>query len=185
MSLWDYICFIYIWSHITKNVCLGLVPETKNVSLGLDSQILKDCIKCNDSDEKILNDFFENELQEEMNRVFNDMNEDIEDSVDLELKRNFAKKIKYCEEGHRNNIQRKNRKYCNIGNCKSILKDNEQNDEVPDSIGEKDPALSASEYRSLYYMSLPNINSEKVEEVPIGAIPINPNNKERVQKCLD
>ena len=35
MSLWDYICFIYIWSHITKNVCLGLVPETKNVSLGL------------------------------------------------------------------------------------------------------------------------------------------------------
>ena len=34
-------------------------------------------------------------------------------------------------------------------------------------------------------MSLPNINSEKVEEVPIGAIPINPNNKERVQKCLD
>ena len=60
--------------------------------MGLDSQILKDCIKCNDSDEKILNDFFENELQEEMNRVFNDMNEDIEDSVDLELKRNFAKK---------------------------------------------------------------------------------------------
>lgn len=97
----------------------------------------------------------------------------------------MQKKIKYCEEGHRNNIQRKNRKYCNIGNCKSILKDNEQNDEVPDSIGEKDPALSASEYRSLYYMSLPNINSEKVEEVPIGAIPINPNNKERVQKCLD
>ena len=36
--------------------------------------------------------FFENELQEEMNRVFNDMNEDIEDSVDLELKRHFAKK---------------------------------------------------------------------------------------------
>ena len=137
--------------------------------------------RCQIPHEKILNDFFENELQEEMNRVFNDMNEDIEDSVDLELKRNFAKKIKYCEEGHRNNIQRKNRKYCNIGNCKSILKDNEQNDEVPDSIGEKDPALSASEY----YMSLPNINSEKVEEVPIGAIPINPNNKERVQKCLD
>ena len=86
---------------MTKNVSLGLhmfyiylVPETKNVSLGLDSQILKDCIKCNDSDEKILNDFFENELQEEMNRVFNDMNEDIEDSVDLELKRNFAKKNK-------------------------------------------------------------------------------------------
>ena len=118
--------------------------------MGLDSQILKDCIKCNDSDEKILNDFFENELQEEMKRKW-----------------------------------RKNRKYCNIGNCKSILKDNEQNDEIPDSIGEKDPALSASEYRSLYYMSLPNINSEKVEEVPIGAIPINPNNKERVQKCLD
>ena len=42
MSLWDYICFIYIWSQMTKNVSLGLhmfyiylVPETKNVSLGL------------------------------------------------------------------------------------------------------------------------------------------------------
>ena len=35
MYLWDYICVIYIWSQTTKNYCLGLVPETKNVSLGL------------------------------------------------------------------------------------------------------------------------------------------------------
>merc|ERR1712197_317792 len=35
MSLWDYIFNIHIWSQITKNYCLGLVPETKNVSLGL------------------------------------------------------------------------------------------------------------------------------------------------------
>ena len=145
MSLWDYTSFIYIWSHITKNVCLGLVPETKNVSLGLDSQILKDCIKCNDSDEKILNDFFENELQEEMNLMT--WMKILKIQLIWSWKETLQKK-KYCEEGHRNNIQRKNRKYCNIGNCKSILKDNEQNDEVPDSIGEKDPALSASEYRS-------------------------------------
>ena len=93
-------------------------------------------MKSNDTDKKIPNDSFEKELQEEMVKVFHDLNEENEDSVDLELKKNSAKKIKYCEEGHRNVIQRRNRKYCSVGNCKSILQENEQYDAVPDTARE-------------------------------------------------
>ena len=51
-------------------------------------------MKSNDTDEKILNDYFEKELQEEMVEVFNDLNEENEDSVDLELKKkNLPKRL--------------------------------------------------------------------------------------------
>ena len=56
----------------------------------LDSQTLKDCMKSNDTDKKIPNDSFEKELQEEMVKVFHDLNEENEDSVDLEFKKKSA-----------------------------------------------------------------------------------------------
>ena len=47
-------------------------------------------MKSNDTDKKIPNDSFEKELQEEMVKVFHDLNEENEDSVDLEFKKKSA-----------------------------------------------------------------------------------------------
>ena len=47
-------------------------------------------MKSNDTDKKIP---FEKELQEEMVKVFHDLNEENEDSVDLELKKNLPKRL--------------------------------------------------------------------------------------------
>ena len=80
-----------------------------------------------------------------------------------------------------------------VENCRAILQsvpEEEQHHDynnVPLSGDSNNIPLSSEEQQSIYYMKVPNIKNEgdQVEELPIGAIPVNPNNLKRVNKVLD
>ena len=57
----------------------------------LDSDALKDCINEMSRDEKVLNEYFEDELKTELEIVFNDIGEDLKDSVDVNLEKSSAR----------------------------------------------------------------------------------------------
>ena len=110
----------------------------------------------------------------------------MKDSVDVNLEKSSAKKIRLCEKGHENVVLRKNKKFCSSQKCKALLTlKTPEEEERCQSAPLPENTISPDEQRSIYYMKLPNIHSEKMEEIPMGAIPINPNNKSRVRKCLD
>ena len=79
-----------------------------------------------------------------------------------------------------------------VENCRAILQsvpEEEQHHDynnVPLSGDSNNIPLSSEEQQSIYYMKVPNIKNEgdQVEELPIGAIPVNPNNLKRVNKVL-
>ena len=59
--------------------------------------------------------------------------QDLEDSVDIQLEKESSKKIRWCAEGHENEINRKKREYCTYQECKALLNPPESNDNVEDS----------------------------------------------------
>ena len=163
--------------------------KTKVFIENIDSKILTSCIpNTSVSDEKILSEYWEQELELELEEIIKDVDEDgSEDSIDLKVKEKEAKRIKFCSEGHENRGVTGRRKYCMENSCRAPLQSVPEKQPEDEHHNSNHVSLSADEQRSIYYMKVPNITNEcdQVEELPIGAIPVNPNNLKRVNKVLD
>ena len=118
----------------------------------LDSDALKDCINEMSRDEQVLNELFEDELRTELETVFNDIDDELKDSIDIKVEESSAKKIRLCEKGHENVILRKNRKFCSSKNCKALLtlKSPEENKNRSKSAFIPETTISPEEQRSIY-----------------------------------
>ena len=127
--------------------------KTKSISHKLDVDILKAMIRSKDSDEKILNEYWRNDLEQELEAILSDFNEDNIDSIDILIQNEQNKRIRLCSDGHRNVDVRKNRKKCAIAKCNAYLLDEDSNDDSyfifddnqhtnknnPENESEKDP----------------------------------------------
>ena len=68
--------------------------ETDVFCQKLDSDVLKECINDMYNDEKVIDEYFEAELQTELENVYKDLNEELKDSVDIKLEKDSGKKIR-------------------------------------------------------------------------------------------
>ena len=68
----------------------------------LSSNILEQCVQLEKEKIKVIDDFFENELKDALDYVANDIDDNLEDSVDLKKRSEITKKKKLCESGHIN-----------------------------------------------------------------------------------
>ena len=111
------------------------------------------------------------------------------DSVDVKVRETQNKRIKLCTAGHENWDVRSNRKKCQY--CKARLVEDDAHDHcepssTPQSAASTNVDLSPEEECALYYMHVDNISTEyKPVDKSMGAIPVNPNNVQRIKKVLD
>ena len=153
----------------------------------LDANTLKECIKVNEEDTKVINDYFESELKDALDAVSKDMDENLQDSVDIMAKSEIAKKRKLCHSGHINDNVRTNRTNCDREYCKAKLKDDgnaaivtQVNNDAKAVDNVKD-AIKAKRYLNVPYKTI----DETPEEKAVGALVINPNKSERIARVLD
>ena len=108
-----------------SNWCYDLIynEKTKVFIENVDNKILTSCIpNTSESDEKILAEYWEQELQLELEEIIKDVDDDgSEDSIDLKVKEKEAKRIKFCSEGHENIGVTGRRKYCMVSDCRATL----------------------------------------------------------------
>ena len=152
----------------------------------LSSNILKKCVKVDEEDNKVINDFFENELKEALDAVTNDMDENQQDSVDLRARAEIAKKRKLCHSGHINDQVRSNRTICDRQYCKAKLK--ESGTEIVTFVNDDSQVdnLEKENLKAKRYLDVPNITIDDTpKEMAVGAVVINPNTPERIAKVLD
>lgn len=152
----------------------------------IDSNILKKCVKLDISEDTILTEFFENDLKDAIDFVSNDVNDDLQDSVDIQTRASIAKRRKLCTSGHINDNVKSNRTVCDRKQCKSKLKlgnDDHVNLVEKESVKEE---INREELRAKRYMNVPCIvNEHSPKELAVGALAVNPNTQERISKVLD
>ena len=142
-----------------------------------------------ESDEKLVEKIFEQQLLESMKFVEKDVDSDtLIDSVEAALAKNNRKRRKVCENGHFIENPAKNRKYC--PQCKSNLtevSELHENDSDNDQIHTATEShVTPEEARAKYYLNLTNTYLDKTPiEIPLGAYSLNPNTRERIKKVLD
>ena len=88
----------------------------------IDSNILKKCVKLDVSEEMILTELFENDLKDAIDFVSKDVYDDLQDSVDIQMRASIAKRRKLCTSGHINDNVKSNGTVCDRKQCKSKLK---------------------------------------------------------------
>ena len=160
----------------------------------LDFQILKDMTKFNDEDMIIIEKYWMQDLEAELEFISKDTT-DTFDAIDIKIRENENKRIKLCTDGHINRDVRSNRKKCTF--CDKYLQkedalessffvfDKEQ-EEANDTNQHDTENLSSEDQRALFYMHVENVSSNHTPiEKSMGAIPINPNNIPRIKKILD
>ena len=159
--------------------------ETQVFDKSINTDVLKNCIKLETEDLNIFEDIFEKDLEKALGFVRNDMNEDLQDSVDIQSKVNISKKRKLCAKGHINDNVRANRKVCDREACNAPL-DMRGNDPVKSVVKEQSQPADKVTQRANMYLNVPNVWSEEVpKEFAVGATAVNPNKPERIAKVLD
>ena len=159
--------------------------ETQVFNKSINTDVMKNCIKLETEDLNIFEDIFEKDLEKALGFVRNDMNEDLQDSVDIQAKVNISKKRKLCAKGHINDNVRANRKVCDREACNAPL-DMRGNDPVKSVVKEQSQPADKVTQRANMYLNVPNVWSEEVpKEFAVGATAVNPNKPERIAKVLD
>ena len=169
----------------------------------LDFDCLKDIASISEANEKIIDDFFIQDLKNELDIVKKEtqINGDI---IDSKIREETCKKIRMCTEGHKNTNVRSNRKKCAVSKCKAYLTEENINEESfftfddsdTEDIGvessytenneeEESNSNNKQNEREIFYMKVENINSETPKHLGMGAIPVNPNSETRIRFVLD
>ena len=154
----------------------------------LDNSLLLECATVKEEDEKVVEKFFDKDLETAISFVASELDPDtLKDTIDLQVKENVRKTKRLCMNKNTPHINEnlKNRKYCNRTDCRQPLKEYVEND-IPRTVSHKaDTPISASEKRSKHYMDVENIDTGyKVKEMTVGAIEVNPNTTARIVKVL-
>lgn len=141
----------------------------------LSGNILRKCVKIEETEMKIIDEYFENELKDALDFVDKDMDENLHDCVDLKARADISKKRKLCHEGHINDNVRSNRTICDRQDCKAKLKEGKTEIVTPvcdDVHVDKDEKENKKAKR---YLNVPNVNIDDTpKEMAVGALAINP-----------
>ena len=157
--------------------------QKKIIGQNISAAHLKDCIAISDSDRDIFEKIFEEDIKTALDFVKNDMNDNFEDSVDITAKAEISKKRKLCENGHINDNVKGNRKICDRETCKANLSIVRKLEEVAETAKVD---IDRNVERANLYMNVPNVFTDDVpKESAVGAIAVNPNTTDRIQKVLD
>ena len=158
----------------------------------LDKDCLLECALQSDDDEKVVDSYFNKDLEQAIESVSNSLDKTtLKDDIDLVIKENVRKIRKLCMNNHIVETKSSKRKYCDRPQCKALLKDNTCANELPNVDDQTtfnhndDNILSEAEKRSKHYMNVTNIDSGfKPVEVTVGAYECNPNTSDRIAKVL-
>ena len=151
----------------------------------LSTNSLKECINLAVEEEKVVDDYFEHEINCALNAVDKDMDENLVDSVELRSKEEIRKKRKLCQSGHINDNVKTNRTVCDRNTCKAKLVENKVPKERINNEIKKEDIDRESERAKLYF-NIPNVKNPDIpREMAVKALPINPNTPERIAKVLD
>ena len=161
----------------------------------LDTAIIKEMIKEDPDHWNAINKFWLEDLERNLEYVVKQTSSN-GDSIDEKILEKQNKRIKICENGHRNTDVRSNRKRCTYCKAKLVEDAHEDsyytfdgNDRVDPNIDhneQSDQTQNSEEEHALYYMKVENIYSPfSPSEKSMGAEKINPNSSVRVQKVLD
>ena len=162
-------------------------PAKKVYIENLSSQTLLECLKIEDEEEKLFNDFFENDLKDALEFVKNDLDESNKDSIDILTQQTIAKRRKLCDNNHINYDVKSNRKICDRQYCKANLK-MDSNIDIQSEVEKKitDNKIDKEALKAKTYMNVPNVHIDDTpQELAVGALAINPNKKDRIAKVLD
>ena len=159
--------------------------ETLLFNKSLDSAVLKNCVNLTDREVEMFENIFEKELHQALDYVKQDMNENMQDSIDIQSKVAIAKKRKLCSNGHINDKVKQIRKICDRETFKAQL-NMDPNPIEQIVIPHKDEAAKVvSTQKANIYMNVENIsNGSSPEQLAVGAFPVNPNTPERICKVL-
>ena len=162
-------------------------PKNNVFIESLSSSTLKKCLDITAEEAKIFNDFFENDIQDALDFVANDIQENNEDSIDIQTRMSISKRRKLCENNHINDNVKSNRKVCDRQYCKANLKMNAIDaNKVDLGIKKPEEKIDKETSRANLYMNVENVIIDDVpEEFAVGASAVNPNKKERLSKVLD
>ena len=142
--------------------------ETQVFNKSIDAGVLKDCIKLDTEELKFFEEIFEKELEKALEFVKNDIDEDLQDSIDIQAKANIAKKRKLCANGHINDNVRANRKVCDREACNAPL-DMGKSEPAKDVVKEQTQLADKVSQRANMYLNIPNVWSEDVpKEFAVG-----------------
>ena len=160
--------------------------ETLLFNKCLDSAVLKNCVNLTEREVEMFEDIFEKELHQALDYVKQDMNENMQDSIDIQSKVAITKKRKLCSNGHINDNVKKNRKICDRETCKAQLNMDPNPIEQIVIPHKEEEAKDVSTQKANMYMNVENIsNGNSPEQLAVGAFPVNPNTPERICKVLD
>ena len=125
-------------------------------------------------------------MQDAIDFVTNDVDNDNQDTVDIQKKVTIAKKRKLCSSGHINDNVKSNRTVCDRQHCKSKLQFGNPIAMKPSYKETNNDDVEKEILRAKHYMNVPNIsNGEKPKEMAVGALAVNPNTPDRIARCLD
>ena len=134
-------------------------PAKKVYIENLSSQTLLECLKIEDEEEKLFNDFFENDLKDALEFVKNDLDESNKDSNDILTQQTIAKRRKLCDNNHINYDVKSNRKICDRQYCKANLK-MDSNIDIQSEVEKKitDNKIDKEALKAKTYMNVPRIS---------------------------
>ena len=158
----------------------------------LDPEGLREMLLQNENTSPILLEYFWEDAAQELIQVVNDFKRHstpnaMKDSVDIMIQREQNKRIKVCDNNHINQNCDPRQKKCKYPACKSknLVEAHDTSYFTFDDIPDREIPTGISD-RELYYMRVPAIVPEnQPEQESLGAIPINPNSRERNMAVLD
>ena len=152
----------------------------------IDTNVLKPCLTFNEEDHKLFEEYFEKELEDAIEFVKNDMEDNLQDSVDRKTKAIIAKRRKLCQNGHINTNVRANRTVCDRDYCKAKLHMERCLDaNIVEKVSKVKQQDKITE-KAIMYLNVPNILPNEIPvEKAVGAIAVNPNAPEWISKVLD
>ena len=166
-----------------------IYEATKKVVIQeLNTSTLKDCLKLDKEETDIFNDFFEKDLKIALDFVENDLDDNQQDSIDMISRVSVAKRKRLCTSGHINDNVKSNRKICDRQSCTSRLQNQTQDMNMKNGLEKqaKRDVLDKKQEKANLYLNVPNLKTGNIpKEKPVGAIPVNPNTKDRLVKVLD
>ena len=110
---------------------------------------------------KVIDDFFEHEINCALNAVDKDMDENLVDSVELKAKEEIQKKRKLCQSGHINDNVKANRTVCDRKTCKAKLVENKGlNERINNEITKED--VDRESERAKLYFNIPNVKNPEI-----------------------
>ena len=173
----------------------GWDEKSGNFYNKLNTDALKQMIRENNEVSPELLKYWEQDLEREMKHVKKDFDSNMSntsdinlDSVDMLIKEKANKRVKICTNNHRNencHPRQKNCKECKEKLVCTLVDDGRVNlpsfADPPDMDIEDDTSP-----RELFYMKVPsNVPSNCPQQKSMGAIPINPNTRDRNEAVLD